>query len=204
MAAGSRIPGFYQRSTDERRRELASRCSLSADEVAALEGGLSTEIADRMIENVIGTYALPFAVGLNMTLNGKDYLVTMVVEEPSVVAAMSNACRMNREGGGFTAEADAPITTAQVQLWDVADGKAASAAVTAHAAAANRFPTSSASRWRAIESFDRGEGLFVVHLHVDARRHGREHGEHHGGGDRSSDCRSGQRAGRASHSHQFG
>ena len=176
MAEGSRIPGFYQRTIEQRRGELGSRCALSADEVAALDGGLSAEVADRMIENVVGTYALPFAVGLNMTLNGKDYLVPMVVEEPSVVAAMSNACRMIREGGGFHAEADPPITTAQVQLWDVADGAAATKAIAAHrdellAAANAAFPdiVGFGGGAREIESFDRGEGLFVVHLHVDVR-----------------------------------
>ncbi len=176
MQNGSRIPGFYQRTVAERRTELAQRKELSSDDLEAFEGGLRTEIADRMIENVVGVYALPFAVGLNVTLNDRDFLVPMVVEEPSVVAAMSNAARMIREGGGFRAEADAPITTAQIQLWDVKDGAAASARVLAQAgallAAANAaFPdiVKFGGGAREIECFDRGEGLFVVHLHVDVR-----------------------------------
>jgi hydroxymethylglutaryl-CoA reductase len=176
MEHGSRIPGFYQRSMEERRGELAKRASLDENDVAGLVGGLSHEIADKMIENVVGLYALPLAVGLNVLLNGKDVIVPMVVEEPSVVAAMSNAARMVREGGGFVGEADPPITTAQIQLWDVKDGEGAKAKVLAAAdellAAANAaFPeiVKFGGGAREIEAFDRGEGLFVVHLHVDCR-----------------------------------
>ncbi len=176
METGSRISGFYQRTMEERRGELARRTGLDAAEVAALTGGLSQEIADKMIENVVGLYALPLAVGLNVRINDNDVIVPMVVEEPSVVAAMSNAARMVREGGGFRGEADPPITTAQIQLWDVKDGAAAKAKITASAeellAAANAaFPdiVKFGGGAREIESFDRGEGLFVVHLHVDCR-----------------------------------
>ena len=176
MDQGSRIPGFYQRSIEERRAELASRRDLSVTEVAALDGGLTLDIADKMIENVVGVYGLPFAVGLNVRINGLDVLVPMVVEEPSVVAAMSNAARMIREGGGFRADADPPITTAQVQLWDVADGAKAGKLVADHtdellAAANAAFPdiVKFGGGARELESFDRGEGCFVVHLHVDVQ-----------------------------------
>ena len=69
----------------------------------------------------VGTFSLPFALALNVQVNGEDFIAPMVVEEPSVVAAASNAARMVREGGGFTAEADEPIMIAQVQLDDVPD-----------------------------------------------------------------------------------
>jgi hydroxymethylglutaryl-CoA reductase len=176
MEQGSRISGFYQRSMEERRGELARRANLDETDLAGLVGNLSHEIADKMIENVVGLYALPLAVGLNVRLNDKDVIVPMVVEEPSVVAAMSNAARMIREGGGFIGEADPPITTAQIQLWDVADGEAAKAKILAASdeliAAANAaFPeiVKFGGGAREIEAFDRGEGLFVVHLHVDVR-----------------------------------
>lgn len=176
METGSRISGFYQRTMDERRGELARRAGLDAGDVAGLVGGLSPEIADKMIENVVGLYALPLAVGLNVRINDNDVLVPMVVEEPSVVAAMSNAARMVREGGGFRGEADPPITTAQIQLWDVKDPQAAKTKIAAAsaellAAANEAFPdiVRFGGGAREIESFDRGEGLFVIHLHVDCR-----------------------------------
>lgn len=175
MSRHSRIPGFYQRTIASRRAALVECKALDHAEHEGFAAGLTAEMADKMIENVVGVYALPLAVGLNVTLNGHDYLVPMVVEEPSVVAAMSNAARMIREGGGFTADADPPITTAQIQLWDVT-AEGATAKIAAHAeellAAANAaFPdiVSFGGGAREIESFDRGEGLFVVHLHVDVR-----------------------------------
>ena len=89
----SRIPGFYRLPVSERQRLLGEQRELGASELrdALHHGGLAVDTADKMIENVIGTFALPFAVGLNLQMNGRDYLVPMVVEEPSVVAAASNA-----------------------------------------------------------------------------------------------------------------
>ena len=111
---GSRIPGFYKLSLDERLRELMRRAGLGPDDVRILgEGCLAVAQADHMVENVVGTYALPLGLGLNFQINGRDYLVPMCVEEPSVVAAASNAARMVRDGGGFHAEADPPHMIAQ-------------------------------------------------------------------------------------------
>lgn len=177
MDINSRIPGFYQLSIGDRRDELAKQLKVEKTEIEhAFAKGLPPELADKMIENVVGVYALPIAIGLNLRLNERDYLVPMVVEEPSVVAAMSNAAKMVREGGGFTAEADDPITTVQIQLWDVADPAKAAAAVKENAkslmeAANAAFPAivGLGGGAREIETFDRGEGLFVVHLHVDVR-----------------------------------
>src|SRR5262245_5415710 len=92
---GSRIPGFYRLPVAER------RALVGLTEAAALleAGGLDLDTADHMIENVVGLYGLPFAVALNFRVNGKDVLVPMVIEEPSVVAAASNAARLVRAGG---------------------------------------------------------------------------------------------------------
>ncbi|MFO0547501.1 MAG: hydroxymethylglutaryl-CoA reductase, degradative [Polyangiaceae bacterium] len=177
MPIDSRVPGFYKLPVDDRREELAKRSGLDAASLeAALVGGLPIEIADKMIENVVGLYALPIGVGLNLRLDDRDYLVPMVVEEPSVVAAMSNAAKMVREGGGFHGEADPPITTAQIQLWDVEDGAAATQAIRDHATelvdAANKaFPDLAGfgGGAREVEPRALGDGLFVVHLHVDVR-----------------------------------
>ncbi len=94
----SRLPGFYKLSVDERRRLAADALGVTVgDLVRALSaGGLDCGTADKTIENVIGTYSLPFALGLNVRMNDRDYLAPMVVEEPSVVAAASNAAKMIR------------------------------------------------------------------------------------------------------------
>ncbi|HEX4517216.1 MAG TPA: hydroxymethylglutaryl-CoA reductase, degradative [Polyangiaceae bacterium] len=123
MARTSRLPGFYKISVDERRALVGDTTGTGPDEVAsALEhGGLDAETADKFVENVIGTYSLPYGVALNVRVNNHDYVVPMVVEEPSVVAAASNAAKMVREGGGFVAEMDAPLMVAQIQLTHVSD-----------------------------------------------------------------------------------
>ncbi|MFH1809765.1 MAG: hydroxymethylglutaryl-CoA reductase, degradative [Pseudomonadota bacterium] len=123
----SRIPGFYKLSLEQRRNQVAALCALSADQVAALDGtrGLPESVADKMIENVIGTFALPVGVGLNFVVDGVDYIVPMVVEEPSIVAAISNTASLARQGGGFVCEATAPEMIAQVQLVELADPQAA-------------------------------------------------------------------------------
>src|SRR5882757_4262394 len=97
----SRFPGFYKITVRERRELVAEATGVSIDEMtSALEtGGLDPETADKFVENVLGTYALPFGVALNVRVNGKDYVVPMVVEEPSVISAASNAAKMERGGG---------------------------------------------------------------------------------------------------------
>ena len=173
----SRWPGFYKLSIEERRRVAADALGIGLDELtAALEGGLQSEKADKIIENVVGTFALPFALALNVKVNGTDYIVPMVVEEPSVVAAASNAAKMIREGGGFVAEADPPVMIAQVQLDDVPDGAAACERVLRHegelcALGDAQVPglVRRGGGMRGIQPRDLGEGMVVVHLLVDCR-----------------------------------
>jgi hydroxymethylglutaryl-CoA reductase len=115
------MAGFYRLSRHERVRRLAERFDLSDAEVVELETGapLPFEVADHMIENAVGVLGLPLGVGLNFLINGRDYLVPMAVEEPSVIAAASHAARIAREAGGFAAEADAPHMIGQIQLVNV-------------------------------------------------------------------------------------
>jgi hydroxymethylglutaryl-CoA reductase len=178
MARNSRLPGFYKRSVEDRRRVAAEALGISVEELgrALAAGGLSPEVADKSVENVLGTYALPFALGLNLQMNGRDYLAPMVVEEPSVVAAASNAARIVREGGGFVAEADPPIMIAQVQLDDVPDAEAAARAIAAERAAlldqASAAVPGLVARGggaRDLEVRDLGDGMLVVHVLVDCR-----------------------------------
>ncbi|MFH0901549.1 MAG: hydroxymethylglutaryl-CoA reductase, degradative [Pseudomonadota bacterium] len=131
--SGSRIPGYYRLTVAERRSLLCDRASLASEELALLDnGGLTVDHADGMIENVVGTLALPCGIALNFKINGRDYLVPMAIEEPSVVAAASYAARMARDGGGFFAEADPPLMIAQVQMSDVPDPALARLRILAH------------------------------------------------------------------------
>jgi hydroxymethylglutaryl-CoA reductase len=174
----SRLPGFYKLSIDERRRLAAHALGIDVRTLthALAAGGLDVATADKTIENVIGTYALPFAVALNVRINGVDHLAPMVVEEPSVVAAASNAAKLIREGGGFSAEADDPIMIGQVQLDGVPDGARARAAIEEATLElttdGNRAIPGLVARGggiSGIEVRDLGDGMVVVHLLVDCR-----------------------------------
>ena len=123
MTKSSRIPGFYKLPVEERLKKVAEFANLTEEEVELLkkEGNLSLEIADRMIENVIGTMAYPFGIATNFLINGKEYLIPMVIEEPSVVAAASNAAKMTRSKGGIHTSSTGPIMIGQIQLVNVKD-----------------------------------------------------------------------------------
>jgi hydroxymethylglutaryl-CoA reductase len=117
----SRIPGFYNKSLADRLVDIAKSSGLSAEELAVFQsqGGLPAEAADHMVENVIGTFALPLGVGLNFHVNGKDVLVPMAIEEPSVVAGASFMAKLIRSGGGFQATTTAPLMIGQMQVINV-------------------------------------------------------------------------------------
>jgi hydroxymethylglutaryl-CoA reductase len=121
--SSSRIPAFYTLSVEERQQKLGEALGLSRAEMDVLteHDALPLETADIMIENAVGTFALPFGVALNFQINGRDYVVPMTVEEPSVVAAASNAALVARAGGGFKAEADPGAMIGQIQLVRVKD-----------------------------------------------------------------------------------
>jgi hydroxymethylglutaryl-CoA reductase len=120
---GSRLPGFYNRTIDERRAELGRGALLSPAELDALTGeaGLSSDQADHMIENVIGIHSLPLGIALNFVVNGREVLVPMAVEEPSVVAGASFMAKLARAGGGFFAHTTDPEMIGQLQILDVPD-----------------------------------------------------------------------------------
>lgn len=123
----SEFKGFYKLSPQQRLEEVAKFSSLTEEEVSLLAktGALSIEAADHMIENVFSVMPLPMGIAVNFTINGKDYLIPMAVEEPSVVAAASNAARMARVKGGFFTSNTGPIMRAQIQIVNVADPYAA-------------------------------------------------------------------------------
>lgn len=121
LAKSSRISGFYKLSVKERLKFVKEFADLTDEEVELISkcGRLSLDLADKMIENVIGTFELPFAVAVNFLINSKDYVIPMVIEEPSVVAAASNAAKIIREGGGIFTNSTGPIMIGQIQLVNV-------------------------------------------------------------------------------------
>ena len=121
MEKSSRLPGFYDLSVAERADTVAQWAGLTIEETAILEEGLNSAQADHMIENVVGTYALPLGIAVNFLINGRDYLIPMTIEEPSVVAGASFAARLVRQVGGFSTSSTEPLMIAQMQVVDVAD-----------------------------------------------------------------------------------
>lgn len=117
----SRLSGLFRLAPRARLQVVLQQVTLSAESRSHLQGGgaIPHELADTFSENVIGIHALPLSIATNFRVNDLDYLVPMAVEEPSIVAAASNAALLARAGGGFQAEADLPIMTTQVQLDDV-------------------------------------------------------------------------------------
>lgn len=127
MTINSRISGFKNMSVQERRNLIADACDLDPTllNVYTPGEGLSISQSDHMIENVIGSIGIPVGIAANFTIDGADYFIPMATEEPSVVAAASNAARIARVSGGFQTSASEPIMQAQIQLVDVSDPEAA-------------------------------------------------------------------------------
>ena len=177
-AVTSRIPGFYREHVEQRLRTMIDTGLLSEDSVRHLQDGgrLTLEIADRMSENVIGVHGLPLSIALNFRVNSNDVLVPMAVEEPSVVAAASNAARQVRMTGGFFGEATAPVMTTQVQFDEVPDPHGAKKRVEAereliYRVADDAIPgmvrRGGGCRDLDVRVLDEDNGVLVVHLYVD-------------------------------------
>lgn len=172
------MSGLHKMQVSERRALVAAELGIEAAELdRALEaGGLEVQTADKQIENVIGTYALPLSVAVHLVINGEPRIAPMVVEEPSVVAAASAACKLVAKGGGFQAETDEPVMISQVQLYDVPDTAAAKKAIEAQredilrqadAAMPTLLPFGGGAR--GLEVRELGGAMMVVHLLIDCR-----------------------------------
>ncbi|MFO7168328.1 MAG: hydroxymethylglutaryl-CoA reductase, degradative [Chloroflexota bacterium] len=179
----SRLGGFYQLNPLERLQAVKAFDGLTDEDLRQLHGGngaLSVERADKMIENVIGTFNLPLGVATNFKINGRDVLIPMVVEEPSIVAGASYAAKLVRAGGGFEASSTPPLMIGQVQLVGVADHARAAADILARRdeiiALANRQSTSlvalgGGAQDVEVHSFATSPmgPMLVVHLIIDCR-----------------------------------
>ena len=177
----SRLPGLYRLDLAERINKLVETGWLSVIDAAALQNGahvLSPRAADKLIENVIATFGLPLAIAPNFRVNGRDYIVPLVVEEPSIVAALSGAARLARSEGGFEVDNEESLATGQVHLANVADVNAASGAILAAKDRLLAFANDSQPRLVARGGGVRdmevreltlagGEKSMVVHLLVD-------------------------------------
>ncbi len=113
----SQLTEFYKKTIAERREVISQQFP----DGIVWDQGIDTSYADHMIENVVDVYGLPFAIATNFLINGTDYLIPMVIEEPSVVAAASFAAKLIRQGGGFTASSDEPLMIGQIQILDCPD-----------------------------------------------------------------------------------
>jgi hydroxymethylglutaryl-CoA reductase len=178
--SGSRLPGFYRLRPSERRRRLQERGLAEGGFQAIDPDALTLDAADGAVENVIGTCALPFAIAVNFCVDHRDVLVPMVIEEPSVVAAASNAARMTRPQG-FTTQVSAPLMIGQIQVTHIAEVDAGAAALRDHAdrlvEEARRLVPRLLERGggpcalevRVLAHSSPDGGVLVAHLHVDCR-----------------------------------
>ncbi len=179
--ASSAISGFHTLTIDERLKAVREFAGLNEEESSLLKRECSLDVAaaDKMIENVVGTLPMPLGIATNFQVNGKDYLIPMAVEEPSVVAAASHAAKLARPGGGFQASGIQPVMIGQILLLNVEDFERAKKKMTAEekkllAYANEQDPmlVKFGGGARKIEAREinsiRGK-MFVVHLFVDVR-----------------------------------
>ena len=178
----ARFPGFYKLSIGERLNRLHLQGWLSKSDLASLQGGhhlLGLNRADKMIENVIGVMSLPLGLGLNFQVNAKDYILPLVVEEPSIIAALSAAAKLFRQAGGVTARADESLLIGQVQIVSPPDAHEAKQQILRHKATLmdklNRLHPGMLARGggvkdievRIFEHTENNPLMVIVHLLVD-------------------------------------
>jgi hydroxymethylglutaryl-CoA reductase len=180
MSQNNRLSKLYKLTLPERQQLLADYANLTMEEVAMLDGGLTAEQAEVMIENVVGRYTLPLGLATNFLINGQEVLIPLVVEEPSIVAAVSYAAKLARAGGGFQTSSSEPLMIGQVQLLEIEDLTQATAQVIkaeeALLAAANRHhPTiqklgggAKSIECRPLPETPAGP-MLIVHLLFDCR-----------------------------------
>ena len=179
-----RIPEFYKLSVDERVRAVHERGLLTTNDFRALASGrhtLDLSAADRMIENVVGVMGMPLGLAMNLVVNQRQYIVPMVVEEPSVIAAQGSANKLIRRTGGFKAKASDPILIGQIQIVNLGDIDKAKRAILDHKreiiSLANSFHPNMVARGGGARDLElhvhplpsRGRQMLVVHLLVDTR-----------------------------------
>ena len=176
----SRISGLYRLSVSDRLKMVAENSGLSGDEVEAMKtGGITLDQADKMVENVVGLFAIPLGIATNFVIDGREVLIPMATEEPSVIAAASNGAKMARPGGGFVTSSTRPVMRAIIQVTGVDDPCGARQMILARsseiAARANERDPMLVSHGGGVVGIEaevvttRKGPMVVVHLLVDCR-----------------------------------
>jgi hydroxymethylglutaryl-CoA reductase len=181
MTKSSVVSGFYKLSPKDRLNIIKEFANLTQEECDLLTQpcSLPLDLADHMVENVVGTFPTPLGIGVNFQVNGKDYLIPMATEEPSVIAAASNAAKMVREGGGFKTSSTAPIMIGQIQIAKLKNAESAKAQVLAAKAVLlkkandqdpvlNSFGGGAKDLDARVIETSAGD-MVIVHLYVDCR-----------------------------------
>jgi hydroxymethylglutaryl-CoA reductase len=181
MSKTSEYSGFYKLTPEERLKFVTEFANLTPEDVKILStpGSLGIEKADGMIENVIGVMELPLGVAVNFLINNKDYIIPMALEEPSVIAAVSNMAKTARKCGGFTTSSTDPIMIAQIQLTNVSNSDEAKEKILAEKDALIKLANTQdpilvkfggGARDLEVRIIESGIGSMVVtHLLVDCR-----------------------------------
>jgi hydroxymethylglutaryl-CoA reductase len=168
---------FYQMSLAQRLSLIASKTKLTKDEIStAVNQALSFDIIDRMVENAIGVFSLPLGIATNFLINGKDYLVPMAIEEPSVVAAASHSAKLAKSTGGFKASADSSIMRGQIQVINVSNFKRAMDTISNSKDSLLSIANSCSKNVRAVDlktrviknEIDKGK-MLVAEVYVDCK-----------------------------------
>lgn len=178
--SSSSISGFYKLTVEERREILKKSGDLTDEEMTLLKnmGGLGESAADHMIENVVSVMEVPIGIATNFLINGKDYLIPMAIEEPSVVAAASNAARMARVKGGFHSVSSEPVMIGQIELTGVSDPFGAKFRIMEKKEELLQLANSQdpilvklggGAKDLEVRVIDENEPMVVVHLLVDVR-----------------------------------
>ncbi len=128
----SRISGFYKIPPGERLKAVAEQTGLAREDVSQMELGLTLDQAEKMVENVVGMFQVPLGIATNFIIDGREVLIPMATEEPSVIAAASNGARMARDAGGFSTSSTGPVMRAQIQVTGIADPFACKQSILLH------------------------------------------------------------------------
>ena len=168
---------FYQMSLEERLSLIAAKSGLTKNEISTVVNHpLSFDKIDKMVENAIGSFSLPLGIATNFVINGKEYLVPMAIEEPSVIAAASHAAKLARSKGGFKASAKSSIMRGQIQVTNLLDIKKATQAISKSKESLLKVANSVSKNVKAVDLKSRvvdndidGTKMLLAEIHVDCK-----------------------------------
>ena len=168
---------FYQMSLEERLSSIASKRGITRDEISTVVNQpMSFDKIDKMVENAIGSFSLPLGIATNFVINGKEYLVPMAIEEPSVIAAASNAAKLARSKGGFKASAKSSIMRGQIQVINLLDIKKAIQGISKHRDSLLKLANTVSKNVKALDLKSRvvdneidGAKMVVTEIYVDCK-----------------------------------